>query len=177
MPLVTLDQVRAALNLGDDVSKDDELDEFIAEITEYVESQVGTLPSAQYTETAMFYDGKILTRRWPILTVVSLANTAGTSYLTGSTIGTGAYSLTHNVVTSGEWTVTYTAGYAVIPASLRRAALEDIRGLYQPGQIGPAAAFGAFGVENTDTGPTYRPVRMWPRVDAWIASRYGPAIA
>lgn len=58
------------------------------------------------------------------------------------------------------------------PVSLRLAILEDIRGLYQPGQIGPLADFGAFGTqtaEATDTGPGYRPVRLWPRVDGWIS--------
>jgi len=57
------------------------------------------------------------------------------------------------------------------PADLRLAALEDIRGLYQPGQIGPLADFGAFGTqtaEATEIGPGYRPVRLWPRVDAWL---------
>lgn len=56
-------------------------------------------------------------------------------------------------------------------ADLRLAALEDIRGLYQPGQIGPLADFGAFGTqtaEATEAGPGYRPVLLWPRVDAWL---------
>jgi hypothetical protein len=67
-----------------------------------------------------------------------------------------------------------------VPASLKLAVLEDIRGLYQPGQLGPLAEFGAFGTqtaESTDTGPGYRPVRLWPRIDAWIVQKTsGPAV-
>lgn len=176
--VVTLEQVRSALNLGDDTSHDEELRLYIAAITEHIEAQVGTLPSAEYTETvAVGRDGTLLTRHWPILAVDSVEDGYGTSYTTGFTIGNGAFSFEHDSLGAGVWTVTYTAGFAAIPADLKLAALEDIRGLYQPGQIGAPAAFGAFGIDSTDTGPTYRPVRQWPRVDAWVSSRYGPVIA
>ena len=100
--LVTLDQVRAHLNLDDpiDTSHDTEIELFIDAVTAHTEDRYGTVDTA--------------------------------------------------------------------PADLKLAALEDIRGLFQPGQVGPIAAFGAFGAENVDTGPTYRPVRLWPRVDAWL---------
>lgn len=65
---------------------------------------------------------------------------------------------------------------APVGADLKLAVLEDIRGLYQPGQIGPPATFGAFDI---DDGPSsgFRPVNMWPRLDAWLTSRLGSAIA
>lgn len=52
------------------------------------------------------------------------------------------------------------------PADLKLAALEDIRGLFQPSQIGPPGAF--LGVSDVETGPAFRPIRLWPRVDAWL---------
>jgi hypothetical protein len=111
--LVTLPEVKAALNLGDtDESHDDELELWIEAATAHVAGRSDELPAAL-------------------------------------------------------WTVID----ATAPADLKLAALEDIRGLYQPGQIGPPAEFGAFGIDSVDVGTTYRPVRMWPRLDAWVESR------
>jgi len=177
MALLTLQQVRDALNLGSDTSHDTELELYVDAAAEHLVSRGVNLSSAQYTEDARFANGRILTRYWPVLTVVSLADDYGTSYTSGFTIGDGRYDIEHDSIVSGVYRVTYTAGFTPAPADLKIAALEDIRGLYQPGQIGPAAAFGAFGVDSVDTGTTYRPVRMWPRLDAWVDYRLGPAIA
>lgn len=177
MALVTIEQVRAALNLGLDTSHDVELQLYMDAVEEYVEARIGTMPSAEYTETVVFANGTLVTRRWPIISVESVEDDYGTSYTDDFTINDAGYSVAHDSVLAGEWTITYTAGFAAVPADLKLAVIEDIRGLYQPGQIGGPGAFGAFGIESTDTGVTYRPVRMWPRVDAWIESRFGPVVA
>lgn len=174
--VVSLEEVKAALNLSD-TSKDSELGLYIDAATEYIESQIGTMPSATYTETVTATGDTIYPIRGPIISVTSLTPDGGSAYTTGFTVGNGNYSIQHDNLFRGDWTLVYVAGFTSVPADLKLAVLEDIRGLYQPGQIGPPAAFGAFGIENTDTGPTYRPVRQWPRVDAWISSRFGPVVA
>lgn len=178
--LVTIEEVRAALNLGSDESHDTELGLYIDAATAHVEDRYGAMPSTEYTEiasTAYLGDGTVRLRasRRPVLEVSSIGD-GTTTYTTGLTVTADGY-IEHAQLTAGRWTLVYTAGFAAVPADLKLAALEDIRGLYQPGQIGPPGAFGAFGIEATDVGPTFRPVRMWPRVDAWIASRSLPAIA
>jgi hypothetical protein len=185
--IVTIDEVADALNLGD-TDHYAELEGYIDAASAYVESWMGPMPSATYTErlNATFRpDGSVsfLTGRFPVLAVTSIVRAdpywltdTPVSYTTDFAVTSSGY-ISHAAVTDGWWNVTYTAGFATVPADLKLAVLEDIRGLYQPGQIGAPAAFGAFGINSTDTGVTYRPVRMWPRIDAWVASRKVPGIA
>lgn len=179
--LVTLDEVNDALNLGGNTDHDDELRIYIDAVTAHVEKQRGAMPSQEITEVGTLVnlgDGRLrlMTRRIPVLEVASITDGVST-YSTGFTVTADGYVEHDNLYSDRRWTITYTAGYEAIPADLKLAALEDIRGLYQPGQIGPPAAFGAFGIESTDVGVTYRPVRMWPRVDAWLESDVMPGIA
>lgn len=179
--VVTLDEVLENLNLDDDGEHDDELGRYVAAVTEHVASNYGGVPSASYTEignSVTGYDGilRILPSRWPVLSVASLTDPNGTVYEDDITVTADGY-IEHDSLSWGRWTVVYEVGFETVPADLKLAALEDIRGLWQPGQIGPPAAFGAFGIDSTDTGVTYRAVRMWPRVDAWIESRRLPGIA
>lgn len=180
--LVTLDEVSEALNLGDDTSHDSELEMYVSAVTEHVRANYGEFPSGTYTEIVHPVYGadgvyRMYLLHQPVLEVTSITDPFETEYTTGFTITADGYLEHDNLLTAGRWIVEYEAGGEEVPADLKLAALEDIRGLYQPGQIGPPAAFGAFGIENTDTGPTHRPIRLWPRVDAWIASRRTPAIA
>lgn len=179
--LVTLEQVRAHLNLDGDTSHDTELDLFIDAATAHVEAQYGTLPSATYTETVpVTDDGAGTYRYWlvplhsPVTAITSATNEAGTAYTTSFTISPDGRRIRHDSVISGDWTVVYTAGHT-IPADLKLAVLEDIRGLFQPGQIGPPASFGAFDIPPVEGG-TFRPVNLWPRIDAWIRRRVGPVV-
>jgi hypothetical protein len=181
--LVAVDDVVAHLNLPAAPADPTELQRFIDAATAHVEHHYGTFPSASYTEdVTVVDDGTGTYRYWlrplhrPITAVTSATDENGTQYTTGFVISTDARRIRHESITSGEWTVVYTAGQAT-PADLQLAVLEDIRGLYQPGQVGPPAAFGAFGIEDTESGGRFRPVNMWPRVDSWIYSRTGPAIA
>lgn len=180
--LITLDDLDLALNLNGDTSHEDELAVYIAAVTAHVANEYGDLPDGTYTEivnvTAAETDGvvRLMPARQPITAVTSITDGDGTAYTTGLTI-TADGRIEHDDLTLGRWIVVYTSGYDAVPADLKLAALEDVRGLFQPGQIGPPAAFGAFGIDSTDTGTTYRPVRMWPRVDAWIENHSLPGIA
>lgn len=182
MALVSLVEVLAALNLVDDGEHDDELQVYIDAVTAHVEASFGVaLPSGTVTElalTAVGPDGTVrILPTHPLLSVTSLTDGDGTEYTTGFTVTADGRVEHDNLTHVGRWTIEYEAGYASTPADLKLAALEDIRGLYQPGQIGPPAAFGAFGIDSTAVGPTYTPVRMWPRVDAWLGRRILPGIA
>lgn len=178
--LVTLDQVLAHLNIENSSPDVPELEMFIAAVSEHVASNYGEMPSGTYTEeVAAFYQAgtiRLAVSHQPVLTVASITDSDDTTYTTDFTITPAGY-IAHDDLAIGTWTVVYTAGYSSVPDDLQLAALEDIRGLYQPGQIGAPAQFGAFGIESTDVGTTYRPVRAWPRVDAWIERRTLPGIA
>jgi hypothetical protein len=182
--LVTLQQVRDHLNLGSDTTHDTELQLYIDAVTEHVASKFGVLPSQSFTERLTPVDDGYGEHRWrfwpahyPIISVTSAVAEDETEYTSGFTVSPGGASFRQDDITAfGEWTVTYVAGYGSIPADLKLAALEDIRGLYQPGQIGTSGPLGGFGIQ-PDVGPAFRPITQWPRVDAWIASRTLPAIA
>jgi hypothetical protein len=181
--LVTIEQVRAHLNLGSDTTHDEELLLFISAATDHVANRYGTLPSDTYTETLPAVDDERGTYRYhlypyrtPVTAVTSATDEAGTEYTTGFTISPDGRKVRHDSIVGGDWTLVYTAGEA-ISADLKLAALEDIRGLFQPGQIGPPASFGAFGVESAELGAPSRPVNLWPRLDNWIYARLGPGIA
>lgn len=178
--LLTVSEVRAHLNLGADTSHDTMIAAWIDSVTAHVERRYTVLPSGAVTELArVISDDDGTWRLMPSLPVVSVTSiTDGTTtYSTGFTVSAEGYIEHDDLAWSDRWTITYVAGVAALPADLRLAALEDIRALYQPAQIGPPADFGAFGIESTDVGPTFRPVRMWPRVDAWLAEVRLPGFA
>lgn len=179
--LVTLAELNDVLNLDGDTTHDVELELYIDAVTAHVSANYGDLPSGTYTELSHAFlddDGtvRLMLSRQPVSSVTSITNSDGTAYTTGITVTADGY-LEHDNLHTGRWTVVYVSGFAAVPADLKLAALEDIRGLYQPAQIGAPGAFGAFGIESTDVGTTYRPVRLWPRVDAWIEQRRMPGIA
>lgn len=182
--LVTLDEVLAHLNLSATGTDTVELDRFIDAATAHFEYRFGALPSGTYTEAlSVIDDGAGTYRHWlapwhsPVTAVTSAADEVGTtSYTTGFVIATDGRRVRHPNIASGEWTLTYTAGQP-IGADLKLAVLEDIRGLYQPGQIGPPGEFGAFGAMNETPQTMFRVVNLWPRIDAWVDSRLGPMIA
>ena len=181
--IVTLDQLLEHLNLSTPTDTL-ELELFISAATAHVETRYGTFPSAVYTNALTVFDDDsgvyekwLRPNRYPVTAVTSATSEDGlTVYTTGFTISADGFRVRHAQVLTGEWTLIYTAG-KVAPADLRLCVLEDIRGLYQPGQIGPPAVFGAFGLESTEVGTSYRPVRMWPRVDAWLESNVVPGFA
>lgn len=160
----------------------DQVNLYVNAATDHIGHHYGTLPSGEYTESLTVVDDMAGTYRYwlvpyhsPITTVTSITAEDGTEYTADFTISTDGRRIRHDSVTWGEWVVTYMAGHEV-PADLKLAVLEDIRGLYQPGQIGPPAAFGAFDID-IDAEGGRPPVTQWPRIDAWIRARLGPVIA
>lgn len=181
--VVTMDEVLSHLNMAANPPADlSELELFIDAATAHVSYRFGEFPARSYTEDIDVVDDGVGThrywlrpKRFPITAVTSATNESGVAYATDFVVSTDAEHFRHPSITGGRWTVVYTAGEAA-PADLKLAVLEDIRGLYQPGQIGPPASFGAFDIDDSPTG-SFRPVNQWPRIDAWVYSRLGPAIA
>lgn len=183
--LVTLGEVLAHLNMADDPPGDvHEIELFIDAATAHLDHRYGALPSGSYVELLEVVDDGAGPYRWwlvphhsPLTAVISAVSEDGSiTYSDGFTIAADGRRVRHDDISSAAWTLTYSAGHSV-PADLRLAVLEDIRGLYQPGQIGPPAEFGAFGVDADSALQARRPLNLWPRIDAWVDSRLGPAIA
>lgn len=178
--LLTTAEVRSHLNLGADTSHDAMIAAWIDSVTAHVDRRYSPFPSGAVTEVARVIDvGDSEWRLMPSLPVVSVTSiTDGTTtYSTGFTISPEGYIEHASLTWQPRWTITYVAT-AAVPADLKLAALEDIRGLYQPAQIGPPAEFGAFGIDTlTDFQVQRRVVKMWPRVDAWLAEVMLPGFA
>jgi len=189
--LVTLDDVHSHLNLPDS-SADAEIMGFIEAATAYVEFQTGPIIPKQFTEV---HDGggpSIVLDNPPVLSVESVTEYVGaTGYtLTQSELGspTGAYAFSIDDAARGiltrRWSgglvgpfvggvknvqVTYTAGRASVPADIRMAVLEDIRGLYTQTQYGrPGASFGGgIGSEAAEQWSAV-PMHAFPRLAALL---------
>lgn len=183
--LVDLATLKSWLNIElADTSQNTELELRIDAVTAHVERAYGILPSGSYTQfLAVENDGYGTYRHWlrpyhsPILTVTSATDESGTAYTTGFTISTDGRAVRHTNVSSGEWTLVYTAGFAAIPVDLKLAVLEDLKVVHQRSQIGPPGAAGFFGASPDDFAPMAAPIGLYPRVDAWVRSVNGPAIA
>lgn len=182
--LVTLAQVLSHLNMADNPPADTtELDLFIDAATAHFEERFGSLPTGTYTELVSVRDDRsglyrhwLRPRHWPITSVTSITSEDTlTAHTTDFHISADGRAVRHDSVLYGDWTIVYTAGQTV-PADLKLAVLEDIRGLYQPGQIGPPATFGSFDIDAEQTSG-FRPVNLWPRIDSWIDARLGSQIA
>jgi hypothetical protein len=167
---IVLADVKAALNIPPaNTSHDAELQKFIDAAVAHVTKVAGSVTFGERTEkVTATSSGVLLLPVWPVESVASI--TQGGTTLSGDQLSVTRGGEVRRVGgrLSGSWSVTYTAGVGT--DDLYLAAVEDIRGLYQIGQIGPAGALGAFGADEDD-GPAFRPVRMWPRIDAWAASR------
>jgi hypothetical protein len=167
---IVLADVKAALNLSAaNTWHDAELQRFIDAAQAHVVKVAGSVTFGERTEkVTATSSGVLLLSVWPVESVASI--TQGGTTLSGDQLSVTPAGEVRRVggSLSGSWSVTYTAGVGT--ADLYLAAVEDIRGLYQIGQIGPP---GALGVQREDEGdgPSLRPVRMWPRIDAWAASR------
>jgi hypothetical protein len=169
---IVLADVKAALNIPPvNTSHDVELQRFIDAAVAHVMKVAGSVTFGERTETVTATSsGVLLLPVWPVESVASI--TQGGTTLSGDQLSVTRAGVVRRTGgrLSGDWSVTYTAGVGT--ADLYLAALEDIRGLYQVGQLGPPSegVLGAAGADEGD-GPSFRPVRMWPRIDAWAASR------
>lgn len=197
--LVTFDDVVGHLNLtGTDYSASvNELQGFIDAATEFVEYQTGPIIPRPYTNEVHSGGGPVIVLDHPpVLTVDSVTEFLGpTSFVLtdaelGGTSGLYAYSLDNpdegvicrrtigGLVTrfaSGyrNVLVSYTAGRNKVPADVRMAVLEDIRGLFTQTQYSNrAGSFGA-GSEMPDSwaASSSNPVGTFPRLAALLAAK------
>ena len=168
--LTTTDKVRAYLGLNT-TEADEKLAQLVTSSSAWVESQVGrsiVVPAAAGTEV---YDGDggtvLVLRRWPVASVASVsvngeavtarATVTDSGYvLDGSVlrlVGSVFYCGTQNV------SVTYTAGYATVPADLEQAVIEHAAMKYRGAdRQGMASASG--GGESV----SYDPNREWASI-------------
>lgn len=182
--LVTLDDVKAHLNIDPNVTDGDtELQGFIDAATAYIQSLTGPIVPRQFTETHSGGGSTIVLRNAPVLQVDSVVEYVGpTGYtLTRADLGTdgGAYSYSLDDPRAGiirrRWNgglvgafiggernvlVTYWAGQASVPADIRMAVLQDIAGLYQPSQMGT----NPYGSDTALGNAPLNPMNLFPRV-------------
>lgn len=189
MGLVTLEDAKEHLNITDS-THDVELQGFIDASTQFVTYITG--PVVPTTFTNEVHDGgwpTIVLFNPPIISVQSVTEHLGpTSYALslqppGSTSDNYGYSLDDPesgilVRRSGAGTpmafwggrrsvvVTYLAGRATVPADIRMATLEDLRGLYQQTQQGGRPSYGS-NVASDDSW-SVGPMRLFPRLEALL---------
>lgn len=164
--LATLADVRLVLNMAPgDTSHDAELTEYLDGITAVIEYYTGPILSAAFDE---YHDGgstQIVLRRSPVLTVTSVTQMFHGNILqtlteqeqdgTGLDDGFGySIDLEQAILTRRQMGiaapfaaglrsvhVVYTAGYAVVPPNVKRAALDLVKFNYDP-QRGPRRNLG-----------------------------------
>jgi hypothetical protein len=129
---ITIDEVRVALDLGDDTTQDAKLGPIIDGVCRSIEDYIGRTVVAQ-VETAEMIDGDgtdVLLLKAPIVTLTTLINddvtlTVGTDFVIYNTIG--KVKLVASTFVEGPQTVscTYRHGWESekVPASLKSAAL------------------------------------------------------
>lgn len=185
--LITLDDVHAHLNIpASDISHDVELQGFIDAATAAISYATGPVQPTVYSETRDGGSPVIMLDHPPIITVNSVIEYVGqvartlTAQAPGATVDNYGYSLDDAVSGKlvrrssagtpmpfwggpGAIVITYTAGIVSIPADVRMAALEDLRGLYQQTQQGGAVGGGQIGAGGDDQW-NVGPMRLFPRL-------------
>ncbi len=149
LPIVSLAEAKAHLNLGSTVD-DDELRFFLDAATELVESYTGrAFARRTLTERRSGGTRALILSRTPVLSVTTVTadGTAVTadSFVLNSAAGVVSYGASGS---SGVWPrgdsnieITYVAGYANPPAAARMATLRLIGHLWQRTQTAPHPAF------------------------------------
>ena len=144
--IVTVAEVKTHLNISaGDTSQDGELAGFIESVTDVIEHIVGPVVPRQVVETHDGGSGALVLRRPPVLSVTSAVES-------GTTLDVAAYTaaLDAGVLyrSSGRWAgtrgavvVTYQAGRAATPASVKQAAKELVALNFRPQQGGNYSPF------------------------------------
>jgi len=194
--LVTLTDVHMHLNIDpSDTSHDAELQGFIDAMTPILTYMTGPiLPTVFVGESHDGGSPVIMLFNPPIISVQSVTEFIGTVAYSlsqqqpGSTANNYGFSL--DSPQSGKLTrrtgagtpmpfqgyaggvvVTYTAGLVNVPADIRLAALEDLRGYYQESQQGGRPSFGG-GAEDSPYGGV--PFETFPRLASMLEGRFRP---
>ncbi|MEU6582754.1 hypothetical protein [Nocardia sp. NPDC046763] len=190
MGLVSMSDVYRHLNLDEsDLAPMAELQGFIDAATPFVEYITGPMLPTTVTETYPVVVGQtqIMLRTCPVLSIQTVTEYLATVARTltnqprGSSTDNYGYSL--DIASAGllvrrgvvgvaipflgdTVVVSYTAGRATVPAHVRMAALEDIRGLWQQTQQGGNPRFG--GDRAAEDGWTVGPIHLFPRLAALL---------
>lgn len=148
--IVTVDEVKKHLNIGvSDTSQDDELTGFIEAVTEVIEHIVGPVVARSVTETHDGGHSAIVLRKPPVLSVTSVTEngTAVSGYAPSLEAG-----VLYRGTGRGRWagcrgavTVTYQAGRASVPASIKLAAKDLTQINFRPQQGGNYSPFDSGG--------------------------------
>lgn len=185
MTIVTMADVHGQLNIPDaDTSHDAELQGYIDAAAAIVGYEVGPITPTQFVETHRPAGSTVMLDQSPIISVVSVVEYWGrlahslTLQPPGSTVDNFGFSVdlanagmlvrrssagTEISFLGTPVVVTYVAGYSVVPADVRLAVLEDIRGLYQQTQQGGRPSLTGGGGPAGDawsSGPTH----LFPRL-------------
>ncbi|MFJ4712719.1 head-tail connector protein [Streptomyces sp. NPDC088785] len=127
MALLTLDEAKAQLDIESDVD-DVELEVYIDGLTAPIENLVGVVEERTVTETVQGTGATLVLLKTPAIALVSITpQVTGGSLLDVAQLhldgATGVVRpLTGGCFYGGPWTVTYTAGRAEIPPTIRLAA-------------------------------------------------------
>ncbi|MEU2924207.1 head-tail connector protein [Streptomyces sp. NPDC007251] len=141
MPIVTLDDAKAQLNItASDTSEDVELQGYIDAATAAVETQLGqAVDQRTVVDQFTFPTGvtSFLLRTTPVLSMLSLATldgsqswtpTAPTMYVDSAS---GLVTVLSGPPVKGTVVATYQAGYTAVPANVRLAALIIVQHLWE----------------------------------------------
>lgn len=174
---VTAAEVRAELNLGADLSQDDELAGFIASLSRVVEAVVGPVAPTPYVEWCDGSNDRVVLKHYPVLSVEAVAEYSRgvAQVLADEPLDTTAV-FTHAgyqvvpetgevIRTSGgvpyrfargtrNVKVSYTAGKPEVYGNLREAVLELIRLHWRPQRTGGPATIGSRGDDSDSDGQT-----------------------
>ena len=196
--LVDLAAVKKHMNMGTDSSQDDEIEEMVAAASEAIAELCVPLLPKQYTQT---FDGgasNIVPDMRPIASVQSITEVNGVTVFTITEQPMGAQTnsfgftvdYTTGVITrrvfggaAADWaagtkniTVVYTAGYAVVPYTVRLACKELVRHWWSTTQIGRGGRRGSSAPDSTEVMPAHAgvPYRIEEMLRPWARN---PGIA
>lgn len=165
MAIVTLDEARAQLNYNDqsNTADDAEIQRYIDGLTAVVEEFKGeVIESRQFTEDlSLRGNGTFLLRRVPIISLDAVATVDGATTWNVADLhvnkDTGLVTVLTGSPVSGLAQVTYTAGYATVPANYKQGALLILQHTWetQRGTTGTLAGMVVGGAETYDPRFSY----------------------
>lgn len=170
MSVPTLEDVKPRLNIpSGEAVNDDELQSMLDAAVDHYERYVGSLEQLSVTEE---YDiprsgGPIILRKCPVASVTSLLDSSGAavSYRLEGEAGL-LYPARNTYWPSGYVTVTYVAGFDLIPADIVETIVLDVAGLYASTQRGGGGRqFGTY-TDAPDAAQGAYPITLFPRIDA-----------
>lgn len=179
--LVALSDVKDALN-ETSATHDGEIQDFLDAALAHAQRRGLVVAGEVIQKFWGINSRRVILRHLPVSSVASVVvssyGTETANYDTGIEADewTGEAWLTDGTWFRGDLVVTYTVGE--LPADVKRAVVEDVKGLYERSQSGAALPnYGPAAAEDTFAGVSSMPVTMFPRIDAISTSILGPSLA